>query len=36
MKVQGRQNDPVNEDRLKRPISPFLEVRFEAFIDSYM
>ena len=36
MTFQGHQNDSVSKDRLKRPISPFLEVVFENFFDSHL
>ena len=29
-------NDPISKDRLKRPISPLLEVGFENFFNSHM
>ena len=31
---QGYVNDSISKDRLKRPISQFLEVVFEKFFDS--
>ena len=33
---QGQLNDFVSKDWLKRPIAPFLEVRFGKFFDSHM
>ena len=34
MKFQGQLKRLISKDRLKRPISPFLEVGFEKFFDS--
>ena len=33
---QGQLNDSISKDRLKRPVSPFLEVGFEKFFDSQL
>ena len=33
---QGQLNDSFSKDRLKRHISPFLEVGFEKFFDSHL
>ena len=33
MKFQGQLNDSISKDRLKWPISPFLEVVSEKFMD---
>ena len=33
---QGQLNDSFSKDRLKRPISPFLEMGFETFFDSHL
>ena len=33
---QGHLNDSINNNRLKRLISPFLEVGFEKFFDSHL
>ena len=30
------QNDSISKDRLKQPISPFLEVGFETFFDNHL
>ena len=33
---QGQLNGSISKDRLKRPISPFLEVGFEKFFDIHL
>ena len=33
---QGQLNDSISKDRLKRSISPFLEVGFEKFFDNHL
>ena len=33
---QGQLNDSISKDRLKRPISPILEVGFENVFDSHL
>ena len=35
MSVKVSENDSKSRDRLKRPISPFLEVGFEKYFDSH-
>ena len=36
MKFKVSQKESISKDRLKRLISPFLEVGFEKFFDSHM
>ena len=36
VKFQGQPNNSISKDRLKRPMSPFLEVGVQKFFDSHM
>ena len=33
---KGQQNDSISKDRLKRLISPFLEMGFKKFFDNHL